>query len=81
MSAPRRSIRDLLWLTLVVAMAVGWWLDHRSAKSRWTISDDGSTVTVRDTQTGRRLSFSSNIFDSPQILTGKLLLGPEPEPK
>jgi len=24
----RFTIRDLLWLTLVVAMAVGWWLDH-----------------------------------------------------
>ena len=25
----RFTIRDLLWLTLVVALAVGWWLDHR----------------------------------------------------
>jgi hypothetical protein len=25
----RFSIRDLLWLTLVVALAVGWWLDHK----------------------------------------------------
>jgi len=24
----RFSIRDLLWLTFVVALAVGWWLDH-----------------------------------------------------
>ena len=24
----RFSIRDLLWLTLVVAMVVGWWLDR-----------------------------------------------------
>jgi hypothetical protein len=24
----RFTIRDLLWLTLVVAMGVGWWLDH-----------------------------------------------------
>jgi len=23
----RFTIRDLLWLTLVVALAVGWWLD------------------------------------------------------
>jgi len=27
----RFTIRDLLWLTLVVALAVGWWLGHR----RW----------------------------------------------
>jgi type II secretory pathway component GspD/PulD (secretin) len=25
----RFTIRDLLWLTLVVALAVGWWADHR----------------------------------------------------
>ena len=25
----RFTIRDLLWLTLVVALAVGWWLDHK----------------------------------------------------
>jgi hypothetical protein len=24
----RFTIRDLLWLTLVVAMATAWWLDH-----------------------------------------------------
>jgi hypothetical protein len=30
----RFTIRDLLWLTLVVAMAVGWWLDHRRWQSR-----------------------------------------------
>ncbi|MCE9527237.1 MAG: hypothetical protein K8R36_14415 [Planctomycetales bacterium] len=22
------SIRDILWFTAVVALAVGWWLDH-----------------------------------------------------
>jgi len=26
---PSLTIRDLLWLTLVVALAVGWWVDHR----------------------------------------------------
>jgi hypothetical protein len=24
----RFTIRDLLWLTVVVALAVGWWLEH-----------------------------------------------------
>ncbi|HEX5104413.1 MAG TPA: hypothetical protein VFV87_11410 [Pirellulaceae bacterium] len=26
----RFMIRDVLWLTVVVALAVGWWLDNRS---------------------------------------------------
>ncbi len=25
----RFTIRDLLWLTVVAALAVGWWIDHR----------------------------------------------------
>jgi hypothetical protein len=25
----RFTIRDLLWLIVVVTLAVGWWLDHR----------------------------------------------------
>ena len=24
----RFTIRDVLWLTVLVALAVGWWLDH-----------------------------------------------------
>jgi hypothetical protein len=30
----RFTIRDLLWLTLVVALAVGWWLDHKRVADR-----------------------------------------------
>lgn len=26
----RFTIRDLLWLMVVVALALGWWVDHRS---------------------------------------------------
>jgi hypothetical protein len=27
------SLRDVFWLTLVVAMGVGWWVEHRSQES------------------------------------------------
>jgi hypothetical protein len=27
----RFTIRDVLWLTIVVAMGVGWWIEHRKA--------------------------------------------------
>ena len=23
------SVRDLLWLTVVIALGIAWWLDHR----------------------------------------------------
>jgi hypothetical protein len=25
----RFTIRDVLWLTVVVALGIGWWIDHR----------------------------------------------------
>ena len=32
----RFTIRDLLWLTALVAMGVAWWVDHRRIQSRNT---------------------------------------------
>jgi hypothetical protein len=29
----RFTIRDMLWLTVVVALAVGWWIDRRVQRS------------------------------------------------
>ena len=44
----RFTIRDLLWLTLAVAMGLGWWVDHRAIvqnqradHSRGFVSADG----------------------------------------
>lgn len=32
----RFTLRDVLWLTMVVALALGWWIDHRQAnQSLW----------------------------------------------
>jgi len=31
----RFSIRDVLWLTVVVGLAVGWWMDHAAADRRY----------------------------------------------
>jgi uncharacterized protein HemX len=28
------SVRDLLWLTVVVALGVGWWVDHNQSNKR-----------------------------------------------
>jgi hypothetical protein len=30
----RFTIRDVLWLTVVVALAVGWWVEHRQSAAR-----------------------------------------------
>ena len=34
----RFTIRDVLWLTVVVALGVGWWVSHRTARAqRYTV--------------------------------------------
>jgi hypothetical protein len=33
----RFTTRDLLWLTLVVALAIGWWVDRRSIQRQSAI--------------------------------------------
>jgi hypothetical protein len=34
----RFTIRDLLWLTAVIGLSLGWWLDHSDLK--WTMAKD-----------------------------------------
>jgi len=59
----RFTIRDLLWLTLVVAMGVAWWIDHRSLnlRNRFTVMTVDSTdrgplpSVLKDNETGEIL--------------------------
>jgi hypothetical protein len=37
----RFTIRDLLWLTLVVALATGWWVDHKLHSPYRGFKEDG----------------------------------------
>jgi len=49
----RFSIRDLLWLTLVVAVLLAWWVDHRRIKGfRVTVYVKGMTW-VTSSETGQ----------------------------
>jgi hypothetical protein len=46
----RFTIRDVLWLTVVVALAVSWWLEHRHYATQteaWINLPDGGRVLVR----------------------------------
>ena len=50
----RFTIRDLLWLTALVAMALAWWLDHRqlTKPQRYRVETpaDGSWSALLDNQ-------------------------------
>jgi hypothetical protein len=51
----RFSIRDLLWLTAVIAILVAWWVSSRKPKGSWDhlriegIHDTRDEVLVHDT--------------------------------
>jgi hypothetical protein len=48
------SIRDLLFLVVIVALALGWWLDRRPVAARFQIEAAGNgPVYVLDTATGQ----------------------------
>ncbi len=42
----RFSIRDLLWLTVVASLAIGWWLDHREQVNRFEAMNGPISVQV-----------------------------------
>ena len=46
----RFTIRDLLWLTLVVGLIVGWWVDHsRQPRDEfWRVSYQNGEIVVTD---------------------------------
>lgn len=44
----RFSIRDLFWLTLVAALAVGWWIDHEKLKPKMMLVAPGRRIVVEE---------------------------------
>src|SRR4051794_18270144 len=36
----RFTIRDLLWLMALIAISLGWWLDHRTSTRRFAVMEE-----------------------------------------
>jgi hypothetical protein len=51
----RFTIRDLIWLTVVVALGIGWWVDHRRLSVSYNAWNEQVTEAVKDTLRGMRL--------------------------
>jgi hypothetical protein len=50
----RFTIRDVLWLTVVVALGVGWFMEHRRADLEIDRLEDAAlTIHVRPEEIGR----------------------------
>ena len=74
------SIRDLLFLIVIVALALGWWFDKRPIPARFTIGGGDKHTYILDTATGQswEKSYSPTdnrdyvINESPGYLTPKI---------
>jgi hypothetical protein len=47
------SVRDLLFLVVIVALALGWWLDRRPVPARFQLQVGAHHAVVLDTATGQ----------------------------
>jgi hypothetical protein len=47
------SIRDLLFVVMIIALALGWWLDRRPVPARFEIQVTNDRAYVLDTATGQ----------------------------
>jgi hypothetical protein len=67
------SIRDVLLLVVIVALALGWWFDTRPIPARFQLQSNGKTAVVLDTATGQLwASDLDKIPDAPDISTKKV---------
>jgi hypothetical protein len=66
----RFTIRDVLWLTVVVGLACGWWMEHRQAVFQ-------TFIFTRDernlTDALRRAQFAQQRWEQEVDIMGKLL--------
>jgi hypothetical protein len=52
---PRFTIRDVLWLTVVVALGVGWWVEHSRLTGRLQESQAALEKTQSERNTARSM--------------------------
>jgi hypothetical protein len=77
----RFTVRDLLWLTVVVALFAGYWHErsrHEPKQYDVDLSDDGTTLRIVNNESGVVLSMPSSGLDKHKILQD---LAPRHEPR
>jgi hypothetical protein len=57
------SIRDLLFVVMIAALALGWWLDRRPIPARFQFGSAANNAFVLDTATGQmwRASYGPDV--------------------
>src|SRR5688572_11143781 len=67
----RFTIRDVLWLTVVVAIGVGWWIDHgriETERARWRRVSDAFEAKFREVENEQREDYSARLQKSMEVI-------------
>jgi len=65
----RFTIRDLLWLTALIALAIGWWLDHRQLADALKCGFEVKVTEVREAE--KRAESAATFLDN--VLSGRIM--------
>ena len=66
-SIARFSIRDLLLLVAILALAFGWWLDRRPIPARFQMHTSNTQTYLFDTATGQVWYQTNTEFSQPKV--------------
>jgi hypothetical protein len=71
----RFTIRDLLWLTLVVALIAGWWIDRWRQEQMhwWEIEQRNGATVIMDPQSGEKIYEFREDFHAKARIYGRSL--------
>ena len=58
----KHSIRDLMWLAVIVSRAVGWWVDNRKSECRNKKRRNGASAGGRVSKDQCRIEFRAYFF-------------------
>jgi hypothetical protein len=61
------SLRDLLFLVVIAALALGWWLDRRPVPARFQMKATGTRAYILDTATGQAWFDGGDGFSNPKV--------------
>jgi len=61
------SIRDLLFLVVLVALGLGWWLDRMPVPARFQMERGNNSTYVLDTATGQVWTDLNSNFYPPKV--------------
>lgn len=70
MKLPQLSLRELFWLVLVCALALGWWLERRKALDIDRRREESEWLLTESREANKRLAEYTSVLEQHAASTG-----------